>query len=357
MLTQTVQSIKPLLQLLQQPAFCIGDDGAVCANALANHLAPRHKEDLLPWLGDSAEAYGKWDGTSGLTLPVEWAGQSLQACFSRLADGVLVLLQHVCPAGSVSSELVTVSQVLRQPLADLSAQMQRLADRLDDPMATAPMQRQLYRACRLAANLADLHRLQGEHPTMQVSRMELPGDLEEFLREVSGLFRELDRELLVSLPGKQTLLFADRDLIQRAMLNLLSNALKYSPAGTPVALQVRLSGTHVLLQFENVCRGSSTELLQSAFCRLEERGLMPDPRWGLGLGLPLTHAIARLHGGTVALEARNDAVTVTLSLHRRKLQEAASLRSPQLLYTGGMRQTLVELADVLPNAVFRDDAL
>ena len=144
--------------------------------------------------------------------------------------------------------------------------------------------------------------------------------------------------------------------MQRALLNLFSNALKYSPAGTPLRLRAEATEHRLLLQLENVCDESDAELLKAAFHRLEQRSQLPDPRWGVGLGLPLAQAIARLHGGMVALEARNHTAVVTLSLSRRTRQPAA-LRSPTAFYTGGTPQTLLELADVLPNRLYHPDAL
>ena len=113
----------------------------------------------------------------------------------------------------------------------------------------------------------------------------------------------------------------------------------------------------MLFRVQNHCRTRDAELLSSAFRRLEDRGTIPDPRWGLGLGLLMVQRIAGLHGGAVALEARNNTVTVTMSVSRRK-PDAADLKSPVPMdYTGGIRRGLLELSDALPQSLFEEELL
>ena len=81
--------------------------------------------------------------------------------------------------------------------------------------------------------------------------------------------------------------------------------------------------------------------------------MLPDPKWGIGLGLPIANSIARLHGGMIAVETLDGKATVSLSISLQS-QESNVLSSPLPIdYTGGMRQTLLELSDALPVDAFR----
>lgn len=115
----------------------------------------------------------------------------------------------------------------------------------------------------------------------------------------------------------------------------------------------------ILFRVRNHCQGADSDLLSAAFQRMEQRGVLPDPRWGVGLGLPLVRHIAQLHGGAVALEAAADGtVTVTMSISRKRPAREALLKSPPPLdYTGGMERTLVELSDVLPAGCYDSTAI
>ena len=361
MANQTVENLTPLLPLLEQPAFCLGWDGGLVCNAAARELAPADGNALCAWLGPAAALWETWDRENALRLTLEINGRDYSLCAEALQDGTLFLLSPVSAPDQAYGALAVASQVLRQPLADLAALLQPLAERVEDPSLvtrTAAITRQVYRLTRIAGNLADLERLRRGEYGLHLQLLDLNGFLAPLLQETQALCASAGRTLTYKLPAKSVSIQADPQLLERALLNLLSNALKFSPADTPVQFRIRDTQTHVLLQMCNVCTGG-TEFLEAAFHRLDQRGQMPDPRWGIGLGLPLTEAIARLHGGTLAVETGgNNAAMVTLSLNRRRPLKTPVLESPPPFeYTGGMRRTLVELADLLPGALYQRHAL
>lgn len=359
MLEQTIDHLLPLLQMLPQPAFCLREDGQVLHNTAARHLAPASGSQFLHWLGESQGVYADWNGIGTLELPVRTGEMFFQVSIRRVSDGLFCLLIPCEPPDAASLAMMVTAQVLRQPLADLSGQLQHLENQLDSALCQeylSAMQRQLYRISRITANLSDLEQLRSGAWRRKIARMNIPEDLEQFLLEIQDLCRETGREFLWKAPKKAVLLSADPNLLRRAILNLISNAMKYSPAGTPIALRAIATDTHLLFQVDNVCDEDSQSLLHSAFHRLEQRDMLPDPRWGIGLGLPIAQAIARLHGGMVALEVKKQTVTVTLSL-RCRLPEHSTLRTPQFSYTGGMSQTLMELSDILPNRLYHTDCI
>ena len=359
MLNQTVDNLTPLLSLLRQPAFCLRPDGSLVCNAWAKELAPAGGQALSAWLGSSAPLWDSWDRESVLHLSLACNGTEFEVSVEALTDGSLFLLTPRNGPEAADAALSAASQVLRQPLADLAALLQPLAEDPDLSSRTAAMTRQVYRLTRIAGNLADLERLRQSDCQPRLQLLDLNAFLTPLLQEVESLCGSAGRTLTFALPAKTVLLQADPQLVERALLNLVSNALKFSPPDTPIVFQVRTTQTHVLLQLQNRCSTGSAELLQSAFHRLEQRSQLPDPRWGVGLGLPLAQAIAKLHGGAVAVEAtRSGLATVTLSLDRRRPLKAPLLEAPPPFeYTGGMRRTLVELSDSLPNRLFQHHAL
>ena len=358
MLNQTVDNLTPLLPLLRQPAFCLRADGSLVCNAEAGDLAPADGEALSAWLGTSAPLWDCWNRDSVLHLSVSCNGAEFEVSAEALTDGTLFLLSPLDGPEAADAALSAASQVLRQPLADLAALLQPLAEDPDLSSRTAAMTRQVYRLTRIAGNLADLERLRRSDCRPRLQLLDLNAFLTPLLQETESLCASAGRTLAFSLPSKSILFQADPQLVERALLNLISNALKYSPPDTPIVFQVRTTQTHVLLQLQNHCSSGGADLLKSAFHRLEQRSQLPDPRWGIGLGLPLAQAIAKLHGGALAVEAaRSGLATVTLSLDRRRPLKAPLLEAPPFEYTGGMRRTLVELSDSLPNHLFQHHAL
>lgn len=360
MLSQTIDQLMPLLQVIQQPAFCIRQDGTVVCNQSANHLAPRSGQDLPQWLGDSAELYDRWNKTEDLILPVSLGGPNCSAAVQALPDGVLFLLSQCEHLTAGADPLTVTAQVLRQPLSDLSGLTQQLSEELEemeDPLLqeqTAAINRQIYRISRIACNLADLDRLRRGTYTPCPEKLDLKHFLEELTQELTDICLSIGREFVCSLPAKPMFLQADPALLERALLNLVSNALKYGQPDTPIRLRTDTTPSAVLLQVQNVCSEENCDLLRAAFARIEQRGVLPDPQWGIGLGLPMVRYIAQTLGGAVAVEVSRDRVaTVTMSVSRKKSLTAADVKTPPPFdYSGGMRHSLLELSDSLPNSCF-----
>lgn len=355
---QTTDNLIPLLHSLQQPAFCLRDDGTLTVNRAARHLAPRSAEALPQWFGNAAEAYRNWDHSGTLTLPLELSAGSCSVTIHPLQDGMLFLMTDCMPSDRIDAALATASQVLRQPLADLSALVRRMEEELPEFPQSSAVNRHLCRLSRIAANLADLERLHREDCLLRWAQLDVNGFLQPLLEEAEYLFTQAGKTLLWTLPARSGILQADSALLERAIFNLMSNALKFSPVGAEIRLQVQITPTHLQLRLENPCGSDGEELLRAAFTRLEQRDMLPDPRWGIGLGLPLVQAIARQHGGTVAIDTTADRAAVILSIQRRHTSPGTRLESPPPYeYGGGTRRSLLELSDALPSQVYHRDAL
>lgn len=364
MTLQTVEQLLPLLELLQQPAFCVDQSGRVFSNAPARPLAPDSGDALPQWLEHAAETYTLWDRQGTLNLPVVLQGQTIAATLSPLADGTLFLLSDCAASAARQREMAVTAQVLRQPLTDLCAMTQQLTENLEDmedPLLqaqTAAMTRHLYRLSRITCDLADLSQLQSGRYPARPEKLELAAFLQDFTVELQDLCEATGHQLHLHLPEQQIMVSADSVLLERALLNLLSNALKYSEKKTDVELRADATASNVYFRFRNHCAQEDQSLLSAAFQRLTQRDGLPDPRWGLGLGLPLALSIARTMGGTIAVDSHDGFVTVTMSISRkRRFQDTAVRTQPAYDYTGGMRRTLVELSDVLPSDCYDSNAI
>ena len=349
---QTVDALLPLLPLLQQPAFCIRSNGTILYNESAKTLSPSCAAALPNWLGEGNVMYDMWDRTGNLQLPLTVLGRQYSVTLQALQDGTLFLLSPCTVDNPAVDALFVASQTLRQPLSDLNSLFQSMPTETDDATSAAAY-RQLYRMTRIVSNLTELTRLNQPAPHLHFSQTDTGSFLGEFLEETQALIQPSGRTLHITLPKKTVQFQADEQLLKRALLNLISNALKFSPANSPLRFHVDAIGTHLVFQLENDCTDDGSELLRSAFSRLSRREVLPDPKWGVGLGLPLAHIIARLHGGMVAIETNNRKATVSLSVSLRRSEQPTRLGALVADYTGGMRQTLLELSDTLPNDAYR----
>ena len=147
----------------------------------------------------------------------------------------------------------------------------------------------------------------------------------------------------------------DAELLERAVLNLISNAVKFSPEGSAIAASLRHERNRLIFTIENATTGDSSSQTLNAFQRFLREPGIDMHQYGIGLGMSIVLSAAANHGGTVLFnlsQKRNAKIVMTIAIDR---SAPAILESPLRLvggYTGGLDNLLVELADVLPDSAY-----
>jgi signal transduction histidine kinase len=113
-----------------------------------------------------------------------------------------------------------------------------------------------------------------------------------------------------------SLLIADDKRLRQMLLNLLSNALKFTPQGGEISIDVYRRGKNIAIAVSDSGVGMREEDIATAlepFGQVENQQILNNQ--GTGLGLPLTKQLAELHGGTLELESQpGRGTTVTILL-------------------------------------------
>lgn len=202
--------------------------------------------------------------------------------------------------------LSSVSHELRTPLAAIKGSVSSL---LEDgmPVSWDTAQRREFlltideetdRLTRLVANLLDLSRI--EAGVLQPHHE--PYALDELLwRAVERLEPAVAARVRLEIPEDLPLVPLDPVLMERVIGNLLENALKYSPPGSPIALMVHWDGATVELIVADQGPGVPATERERIF----ERFYRADPTRavkGLGLGLALSRALVEAHNGRIWVE-------------------------------------------------------
>lgn len=205
-----------------------------------------------------------------------------------------------------SSLLSAVSHDLRTPLATITGSATALRD---DSAAIAPEQRaelldaiceEAVRLSRLVGNLLDMTRI--DSGGLHVKREWVP-----LVELVGSALNRLDaalvgRPIRVDLPADLPLLPVDPVLFEQVLVNLLENASRYTPAGSPIDISAAARDDAVVLEVADrgpgVPRGEEERVFEK-FHR--GRGVAGG---GVGLGLAIVRGIVEAHGGTARLEHR-----------------------------------------------------
>ena len=200
-----------------------------------------------------------------------------------------------------ASLLAAVSHDLRTPLASVQGLAESLLHArppLPEPAAStaAALHDAALRTNALVTNLLDMARLQAG--AVQLNRQWQP--LEEVvgsaIREARPALAE--RAVRVRLPDDLPFVQIDAVLIERVLVNLLENAAKYTPAGSPVEIGASPEAEHIALWVDDHGPGlpkGREEVLFNKF----ERGHKESATPGVGLGLAICRAIVEAHGGTI----------------------------------------------------------
>ena len=135
-----------------------------------------------------------------------------------------------------------------------------------------------------------------------------PTDLAQLTRDLASSFRSaFERAGLrfeVEAPPLGEPVFVDRDMWERVVLNLLSNALKFTLAGS-VHLRLLVDGDAVLLRVRDTGSGIPSDELPRLFLRFHRvHGVRARTHEGSGIGLALVNDIVRLHGGEIGVQSR-----------------------------------------------------
>lgn len=138
--------------------------------------------------------------------------------------------------------------------------------------------------------------------------------------------------------------------VEQLLYQLLSNALKYTPNGGTVTVELKKRGDRLLLSVTDTGRGIPPEQLDRLFEGPSPSRVM-DPERGLGLGLLICRAIAQKHGGSIAaVSTPGKGSCFTVSLPDR--QVGGALSDVTSLYDSGFNRPLLELADALPSGAY-----
>ena len=144
---------------------------------------------------------------------------------------------------------------------------------------------------------------------------------------------------------------ADREKLERALLNMLSNAMKFASGVPEIQVELTTRGNRLCMSVTAEGRPLHGDIY-ARFCR---RPALEDPLNSIGLGMVLVRSTAIAHEGAVLTDQPQPGKNrVTLCIPLRHPKDTA-LRSPvmRLDYAGGYDHCLLELSDVLPPAVYQ----
>ncbi len=189
-------------------------------------------------------------------------------------------------------------------------------------------------------DLLEISRIEAGRLQLQYSK----ADLTQMVRLVSSYFGSSSaRPLVITVDCPETLVAeVDAEKIERVLLNLISNAFKFTPEGGSVHVVAKLEGETVIIAVTDTGPGVPAELREAIFERFHQ-GINPTSRGGAGtgLGLAIVKEFVTHHGGSVVVSERAGGGAVFTVQLPRRAPEGAEVHDEKVatlspLYRGGM---------------------
>lgn len=252
-----------------------------------------------------------------------------------------------------------LSGQIRLPLTTIQTALKKLApseEREKNPVLdenAALLQKGIFQLMRLAINLSDASEL-GDDTPPPMETIDLYAFCKELSEELASIGELSGHKILFHYEGEEEMPLStvSRHGMRRLLLNLFSNAFKFTPAGGTITLTLAVKPDTVSMIVSDTGCGIKAELLPTLFDRYHHTDRVDPAAHGLGLGLPICHHIARQHDGTLSAVSMENVGTQVIFTFKRKESNTLTIKAPMFHYTGGYHPLLVELSDALPKKAF-----
>ena len=206
--------------------------------------------------------------------------------------------------------VANVSHELKTPLTSIQGFAQAI---LDGTASTSVEQKQaaevIYsessRMHRMVLNLLDLARLDAGTADLKMAPLDIRALLESIVEKFSLQAQKSGISLIVDSPPDLPTLVADGDRLAQVFTNLVDNALKHTPAGGQVTLQVQPTQSEMEVRVSDTGFGIPDEAIAHIFERFYQVDLSRHggERHGAGLGLAIVHEIVAAHSGKITVRS------------------------------------------------------
>ena len=288
-------------------------------------LIGRHISDLMAGNVNKADqghitSSLKSPGLSTQSMQIEWMDRTLSISFApitsteEVVSGTVAVIRDYTREAEIDrmkSDFVSIaSHELKTPLTAIQGYLDLLAltgkTNLSEKQVSylTSLKENMNRLKLLVEDLLDISRIESGQLRLQLDWINLSELLESTVHDMSPDFEQKRLEVRLDLPEALPRIRADRHRLIQIMVNLLSNACKYTTEGE-VHVHAQALGRRVRIDVEDTGLGIDSkdrEKLFSRFYRASDMAVRTQP--GTGLGLNITHSLVELHGGEIAVESQ-----------------------------------------------------
>lgn len=351
-----------MLNMIAQPAFTVCDGKLQLLNEAAQKRFLEPGTPILDLLSTGQEEYrALTDGCLYLTLTIESIPCS--ACVRRMDGFDLFALEQEADLSELQA-MALAAQELRAPLSSVMTvadQLFPVSDDGSDPARTTQVSRinrGLFQMLRIISNMSDAYRYSQQtlsHFTVQNIR----DTVQEIFDKSAAFLEHGNIQLCFTNLDRPVFTLADTEKLERAIHNILSNAVKFSGSGSCIDAKFTRRGNMLYLTVQDSGCGIDNAVRSSIHTRYLRQPGLEDQRFGLGLGMVFIRSAAAAHGGTVLVDQPDGCgtrITMTLAIDQN-VDPTLRTSAFHVDYAGERDHLLMELSDVLPLSLYEPDQI
>ncbi|HWB47615.1 MAG TPA: ATP-binding protein [Stellaceae bacterium] len=294
------------------------------ARLLAGEILPASfEEEIVDRDGNLCDllttksVYHDGDGTMVVTVSLDITARK------RAELDLLAVKEHAEVANRSKTEfLANMSHELRTPLNAIIGFSQVMAGEMLGPIATTRYvgyARDILASAEhllgIINDILDVSKLESGKVDLLEETIELPAAIADLIVLVEGKAKAADIKLVARQEGEVPRLRGDLRKVKQIVLNLVTNAIKFSRSGAEVEIVLRSEDGAAVVAVSDHGVGMDPHEVELAMTRFGQvSGPWTRDHAGTGLGLPLAIGLAELHGGTLSIASTKGAgTTVTVS--------------------------------------------
>lgn len=246
-----------------------------------------------------------------------------------------------------------ISHELKTPLNVIIASLQILekyytpAD--NGTKYTKIMKQNCYRLLRLLNNLIDMTKIDTGFVRLHLENKDIVSFIKHITMSVAHYIENKSIKLSFNSTKDKIIMAFDSEKIDRIMLNLLSNAAKFTPSGGEIRVSISEENNQAVISVKDTGVGIPTEKQKLIF---ERFGQVDSPTTrhneGSGIGLSLVKSLVELHGGTINFYSEEDKGTeFIIKLPIKTIDEDKATEKSQNLIINNEENLYMELSDIL----------